>query len=515
MEYEFIKKQLESGRQELSFNASSLSDLSLEKRKEIEEKILNLCLMQNKTAFEYIPYIKTIDVEKYFDEIDYFSINNKNLVYLFLYFKTKNYTYLNKIDYKEIDIDMFTIMVKFQKQHSNDHKLFDIILDIISLHPQYSRIYNAIHSNDKNKITYYTISSGILGYAVGDALGVPVEFKSRTTLKYHPVKEMNEYGSHNVARGTWSDDTSMTIATIDSIIEKNGIDYENIMLKFCEWEKNNKYTATNITFDVGSTVHKALETFMYYNKKAFDCGLKNEKSNGNGSIMRMLPIAFYLFAKKLSENEEVEIVNNISSLTHAHEISKLGCKIFCDYVKEILNGSDKYEAYNRIKKIPYNKYYSLNSIEKYNRILEYDIAKISEDNILSSGYIVDTLEAVLWCTLNSNSYEEAVLKAVNLGNDTDTIGAITGGICGCIYGIDNIPIKWIKQLKKADYLKYLSLRYTENLNSNLNIKSTVNNNLINKKDNIRNIENTERNEFPEAKFIFIDDELNNHNGKSK
>lgn len=516
MDYEFIKKQLESRSQELSFNASSLSNLPLEKRKEVEEKILDLCLMQNKTAFEYIPYIETINVESYLDDIDYFDIKKRNLVYLYLYFKSNNSDYLDQIDYKEIDVYIFSIMVKHLQTNANDNLLQAKISEIISVNPQYRSIINAIDSQYNKKIDYRTIAAGILGFAIGDALGVPAEFKSRTTLKYKPINDMIEYGSHYVPAGTWSDDTSMTIATMDSIIEKGTIDYNDIMKKYCEWKNNSKYTATNTVFDVGITIQKALSTYIYYGRDPIDCGLKGERNNGNGSLMRMLPIAFYLYTNNFDFDKEVEIVNNMSSLTHAHEVSKLGCKIYCDYIKEILRGHNKYEAYDNIKKIEYEKYYSTSSIEKYNRILKNDISKLSESDILSSGYIVDTLEAAIWCTLNNNTYEDAILNAVNLGNDTDTVGAITGSICGCLFGIDSIPNKWIEKLKKCNYLKYLCYKYTDTLNSNTTIlKNNESSEKINlnydylKQVNKHSIDekyiNKNKNGYPEAKFTFIND----------
>ena len=310
------------------------------------------------------------------------------------------------------------------------------------------------------------IEDGLLGFAVGDALGVPVEFTSRESRKNKPVTDMMEYGSHNVPEGTWSDDTSMTIACMDSISELEEIDYDDIMKRFCDWAIKADYTATDILFDIGITTSKAISNYYRKGIPAIESGLTNERSNGNGSLMRMLPIAAYLYQNKLDETEEVEIVNNISSLTHAHEISKLGCKIYCDYMKELYDGKTSREAYKTIQNIDYNKYYSKETIDKYNRILKQDISKIPEKDISSSGYIVSTLEASIWCTLNSNSYKEAVLKAVNLGDDTDTVGAIVGGINGTIYGKNNIPKEWLSKLKKENYLEDIAKKYSETLKKN-------------------------------------------------
>lgn len=313
------------------------------------------------------------------------------------------------------------------------------------------------------------MEDGLLGFAVGDALGVPVEFTSRESRKKAPIKEMVGYGSHNVPKGTWSDDTSMTIACMDSIIENNDINYDDMMNKFCEWVKEAKYTATDTLFDIGITTRKALYSYYSGQTSPIESGPTDERSNGNGSLMRMLPIAIYLAEKKYDELTEVEIINNISSLTHGHEISKLGCKIYSDYIKSLYNGKSKEEAYKIIQKKDYSNYYSKSTIEKYSRILKEDISKLKENEISSSGYIVSTLEASLWCTLNYKSYKDAVIGAVNLGDDTDTVGAVVGGINGIIYGKELIPKEWLSDLKKKEYLEYLATKFNDEIIHNKSI----------------------------------------------
>ncbi|MBQ8132561.1 MAG: ADP-ribosylglycohydrolase family protein, partial [Bacilli bacterium] len=120
----------------------------------------------------------------------------------------------------------------------------------------------------------------------------------------------------------------------------------------------------------------------------------------------------------------------------------------------------KEEAYNELKYKDYSSY-SEESVEKYNRILSGNLKEESEDTIKSTGYVVDSLEAALWCTLNSNSYEDAVVKAVNLGDDTDTVGAITGSMVGTIYGAESIPERWISKVRKLDELKSIATGYCD------------------------------------------------------
>ena len=307
------------------------------------------------------------------------------------------------------------------------------------------------------------MKAGILGFAVGDALGVPVEFLNRDLLQRQPLKEMIGYGSHRVPEGTWSDDTSLMIATIDSIKEKGEIDYEDIMYKFTEWIDYAKYTATDELFDIGISTSKAISNFKR-GEEAINCGSKGFNENGNGSLMRILPFVYYLKCNNFSEEEKNDIINKASSLTHAHEISRLGCKIYNDYITLLLDGIDKKEALNLIKQIDYKSNFSEESIGKYKRILKDDLSKLKLSEINSSGYVVDSLEASIWCTLSNDNYEDAVISAVNLGQDTDTIGAITGSINGIIYGENAIPERWIKKLRKKEQLENLTNQFIEIIN---------------------------------------------------
>ena len=298
------------------------------------------------------------------------------------------------------------------------------------------------------------IKVGVIGHAIGDAMGVPVEFCIREKLLAHPVTKMIGYGSHDVPAGTWSDDTSMEIATMDSMINQGGkINCEDIMMNFYYWLKEAKYTPYGEVFDAGRTCIKSIINFS----KGYDileCGQKDEYSNGNGSLMRILPIAYYCYYNDLKDVETFEIVKNVSSLTHAHEISILGCYIYVNYVINLLKGKDKVESYNLIKSIDYSMFIE-ESLEAYKRILKGNIKEYSLDKIKSTGYVVDTLEAAFWVLFNANNFKETIIGAINLGNDTDTIAAIAGSMAGIIYGYDSFPQEWLEKLAKRDYIEDL------------------------------------------------------------
>lgn len=312
----------------------------------------------------------------------------------------------------------------------------------------------------------YKIKDGIIGFAIGDALGVPVEFKAREELKNNPIIDMIDGGVHKQPIGSFSDDTSMTLATMDSIIEKSIIDTEDIAKKFVDWYRSGKYTATNKLFDIGDTTRQALAKIELKIDKAVNCGGIGEYDNGNGSLMRILPIVYYIYYKQSLKDDQIyKVISDISSITHKHEISILGCYIYSRYCMFILDGKDKIEAYNEIKKLNYNMF-SDYSLSKYNRILKGDISALLENDIFSDGYVVHTLEAVLWLFLNSDNYNNTILRAVNLGHDTDTVAAITGSLLGIYYGIHNINDKWKKSIKKYDYITDMCEKFEKKLKFN-------------------------------------------------
>ena len=310
------------------------------------------------------------------------------------------------------------------------------------------------------------LKNGILGFVIGDAMGVPLEFTKRRIEK---VTDMLEYGSHNMPKGSWSDDSSMVIATMQSIIDNKGnINYKDIMNNFILWIEKGKFTSNNKTFGVGGTTLKALRNYYYREefimyKDPLMCGIDDIKDNGNGSLMRILPIAYYCYYKKLKKEEIYKLVKDISSMTHRHSISILGCYIYVLFIIGILNGEEKEKIYKGIRKYNYNKYFDKETINNYGRLLDNDISLLDIDNINSSGYVLNTLEAVIWCFMNSNDYNESIIKAINLGDDVDTIGALVGGLSGSYY--NKINNKWLKDIKRKDYLLDLCSGYYEILNN--------------------------------------------------
>ncbi|AYA98860.1 ADP-ribosylglycohydrolase family protein [Lachnoanaerobaculum umeaense] len=304
--------------------------------------------------------------------------------------------------------------------------------------------------------------SGMYGVIVADAMGVPVEFTSREDRKFDPVIDMRGYGTYNQPEGTWSDDSSMAIATLASIRDKGKIDYKDIMDRFHDWCMYGAYTPFDEVFDIGIATSRAIMKYST-GAKPLESGCETEWDNGNGSLMRILPICLYIFEQqknlKLPDDEAIDIIHNCSALTHAHLRSKIACGIYYFLVKAILDKDG--ELTERLQQGVDNafKYYSESTkseLDNYNRLISLSEFKdIFEDQIRSTGYVVYTLEAAIWCLINTSSYEEVILKAVNLGDDTDTVAAITGGLAGLYYGYGNIPEKWKSKLQKREWIDSL------------------------------------------------------------
>ena len=254
---------------------------------------------------------------------------------------------------------------------------------------------------EKNK----KLADAVFGLAIGDALGVPYEFKNRGAFE---CTEMTGYGTHGQPAGTWSDDTSMTIATAKSIKDNGGkIVPVDIRDNFVAWADDEDFNANGVGFDMGSTTWVALSTGEPQT---------GERSNGNGSLMRILPLAF-------AECTDEEVMQ-VSAITHGHEISMHACVIYVRIARRLLAGESIHDI------IP-----TLMYEEPFDRLRKID--QLPEEKIESSGYVVHTLEAALWTLAKYDNFRDTVLAAVNLGDDTDTTAAVAGGLAGIVYGLDS------------------------------------------------------------------------------
>jgi ADP-ribosyl-[dinitrogen reductase] hydrolase len=282
---------------------------------------------------------------------------------------------------------------------------------------------------------------------VGDALGVPVEFEDRATVQADPVTDMRGFGTHNQPPGTWSDDGSLTLCTVDGLL--NGeFDLEDMGKRFNQWLNQGLWTAWGKPFDVGIATRSAL-FHIADGTPAERAGGTDEYSNGNGSLMRILPVALR-FA-----NEPIESFANrlkrVSAITHAHPRSQMACVLCGLVIRHLLRDRTVQLALDCARMEFAELYEQSPGFHHFQHLLEDDFPSVPEPEIASTGYVLHTLHASLWCLLTTKDFRECVLKAVNLGDDTDTTGCVAGGLAGVAYGLKNIPFEWIRTIpRKGD-----------------------------------------------------------------
>lgn len=311
------------------------------------------------------------------------------------------------------------------------------------------------------------IENTFIGFSLADALGVPVEFRSRDILKQFPMDDMIGYGSYNLPPGTWSDDSSLSFCLADSLCD--GYNLEDMAAKFVAWSDSKIWTARGEVFDIGNQTQISMSILNRIldgrSNVSFNLLGNNTDvySNGNGSLMRIIPLLFCIKGKPLEE--QFKIIWEVSALTHPHIRSAMACFIYLKLAEHILLGEPLEKAYSKMKK-GVNAYFEANEFDErevslFDRILKSNIQELNEDDIKSSGYVLHTLEASIWCLLNSDSYLKSVFKAINLGADTDTTACVVGGIAGMYYGLDEVPKEWLEKLARIDDIKELSKRFEE------------------------------------------------------
>ena len=299
------------------------------------------------------------------------------------------------------------------------------------------------------------ILGGLYGSLVGDALGVPVEFKPRVDRVHDPVTDMREYGTHGQPRGTWSDDGALLLCSVESLVEK-GFDTQDMGERFVNWYAKGLWTARGTLFDIGFATRKALG-LIEYGCPAEIAGGQDVNSNGNGSIMRILPVPLASLTSDL--DEFCDRIARASAITHGHDRSKLACVLHGLLVRALISGDGPAKALASAASEFRARYGSHAEFPHFSPVLNPDLASQPEHVIQSSGYVLHTLIASIWCLLTTTTFSECVLKAVNLGDDTDTTGCVAGGLAGILYGVDAIPADWVAALPRKEALRELFERF--------------------------------------------------------
>jgi ADP-ribosylglycohydrolase len=268
------------------------------------------------------------------------------------------------------------------------------------------------------------------------------------------------FGTYSLPAGTFSDDSSLTFCLAEALT--NEFDLNRIGRNFVNWYHNDYCTATGTVFDIGIGTSIAIDRIAEGVHPEI-AGGNDETSNGNGSLMRISPLVFHLMDMPI--DERYEITKQVSSITHGHIRSVIACFYYLEFARQLIEKKNKFEIYKNLQTLVSNHLTSLSidpiEVALFDRLLKQNINELTEENIFSGGYVIHTLEASIWCLLTSETYKDAVLKAVNLGADTDTTGAVTGGLAGLLFGFDNIPSNWIDGLARKSDIENLAVRLTE------------------------------------------------------
>ena len=284
----------------------------------------------------------------------------------------------------------------------------------------------------------------LVGLAAGDALGTTLEFQPPGS--FEPILDMVGGGPFNLEPGEWTDDTSMALCLADSLISKKGFDPVDQLERYVKWSQEGYLSSNGRCFDIGNTVGAALATFRK-TRKPF-CGPDGRFTAGNGSVMRLAPVPLFFHGAK--PEEAIFYCGESSRTTHQATAAIDACRYLGSMIIAALNGAAKSELY---KASIFQKCWEKKPLCK--EIADLATGKFMKKTaqaIRASGYVVESLEAALWAFYNTETFEQGCLKAVNLGNDSDTTGAIFGQLAGAFYGIHGIPARWKEQMAKSEII---------------------------------------------------------------
>lgn len=284
---------------------------------------------------------------------------------------------------------------------------------------------------------------GLLGLIIGDALGVPVEFSNRADRERDPVRGLRSYGTHAQPPGAWSDDGAMALAHAHAFTV-HGWDPMAHLAAFVEWHDHGAFSAHGVVFDVGFATTRALNRFRQ-GRPLDQIGGARERDNGNGSLMRILPAACW-WAGAPSE-KIIKRMGEVSALTHAHPRSRLFCALHAlvvdgllarrSVIASLLGAATTLRPYIPSEERGY-----------FAPLFDASVLECPPSAVPSDGHVVSTLIAACWCLHRHGDFAEAVLAAVNLGGDSDTTAAVTGGLAGLRCGQSGIPRAWTTVLPR-------------------------------------------------------------------
>ena len=281
----------------------------------------------------------------------------------------------------------------------------------------------------------------LLGLACGDAVGTTAEFATRGS--FTQITDMCGGGPFNLQAGQWTDDTSMALCLAESLLTKRGFDARDQMGRYLNWWRWGYLSSTGACFDIGATVRRALEAYQATGEPM--SGSVDPSTAGNGSLMRLAPVVLFYYPDR---DAVLRYSGQSSRTTHGASEAIECCRAFAALIHEALSGTDKPGL------LATTGY--LSTEPRVAAIMSGAFLRKGENEIRGSGYCVDSLEAALWCFMHTDSFEAAVLRAANLGDDADTTAAIVGQIAGAFYGSNAIPRSWLDTLHMKEEIQEMA-----------------------------------------------------------
>lgn len=323
---------------------------------------------------------------------------------------------------------------------------------------------------------------GIMGVIVGDALGSPAQFRWREELRQHPITDMVYCDNFRMPAGSFTDDGSLTLATLASLVECGEYNLKDIADKFVAWLHKGEYTPFGKAYDIGYGCSSGIDRYDRSGDPTTSGG-NDEQNNGNGSLMRIMPMCLYLYERQkkvcTSENEAIHMIHEASGITHRHLRAQMACGLYFYMGKSILDNKefDKGLSLNECLqqgidaglKCYGNDIRNLSEIAYFGRLFDLsELMATPEDKIETSGYVIDTIEAVVYNLITTSTFEECLLQAINMGNDADTVGAIAGGLAGLYYGYEEIPKSWVSKIQRREYIEEMCVKANAQFNKGEN-----------------------------------------------
>jgi ADP-ribosyl-[dinitrogen reductase] hydrolase len=306
---------------------------------------------------------------------------------------------------------------------------------------------------------YERVTDGFFGLCVGEALGLPVDCRSRNYLRQNPVLEMEGFGTYNQPPGTWSDAGSLTFCAADALT--SGFNRETLAENFILWHDTGYWTPNGEIVGRWNPTVDIIERFR--SRQTNPGGNKKQESAANFSLLWMIPYAYLTFG--LSEQKRAQIVQEVVEFVYPDKIGSLGAVIYVEIANRLLQGVPIRESVIGAQEFIAEYFKGDDRLDHFSMALGGRIISLTEDDVRASNQLTECLTAVIWTILQNNGYRETLLRAVNLGEDTDAIGAAVGGLAGIAYGLKDIPAEWIAQIAKKEEIQELCMRFSAKMKS--------------------------------------------------